>query len=981
MLLLVLTIILSVLSGLLYWNHRRKYRFADKWPTMQPAYPLVGNALSMVGKTDVERFEVIKRAFRVSDRISKAWAGPKLLLITSHPDLIQQILTSQDCLEKPFLYEYAGFSEGLFTAKYPIWKGTRKRLNPCFNQRVVNSFVPVFVRCAEKMVASLNECEDGATVSMHKYTSLCTVEMACGTTIGTDILDRKGKREFKQALDIASERASRRMISVHLYPDFVYRFTRFYKECTEARKIVVDYYTQLVMERKELLLKKATNNNNGNEEEDITRPKILVDQLLTTTNEDGKPYSDKQITDNVYATMTGATDTAGLLTAYSCLFMSFYPEVQERLYAEIIEHFPADSAELDFDPETIKELKYTEMFLNEVQRHWTAVPQIARQNIAEVEIDGVKVPPGTIFVMSLIELHKRKDVWGPDAERFDPENFSPERVKDRHPFGYLPFSGGNRICIGWRYAMFAMKIIMVHLVRNFKFSSKIKPEDIVFKHDLTLKLPFDVMVQVTKRNVVKYRKLRVVVTDLKQANDIASNEIFTREYRVYVPSRMVEIDGVVREESLTVEDLMKDGIGRFKNVDLQPVKILECKQLHSKSAQDGKYYPSDSFHKLWRVTRKRLNPCFNQRILNGFIPTFVKCARHMTEKLNRCLDGATVNIHRYTSICTLEMACGTSLGSDIAQYKGKIEFVHGLDVAFNEAARRMACVHLYPDTIYRHTSHYRDLMQARNVVCDFFKQIVTEKKKQNSSKGDCEKDDNHKPKPLIDQLLSSSQDGMAFSETEIIDNIYAVITGANDTSGLLIAHACLFLCFYKDIQEKLYAEIMELVPNDEVEINADTLKKLTYLEMFLKECLRHCPVAPNISRENMVEMEIDGMKVPPGNIFIMNFYALHRRKDVWGPDAERFDPEQFSEQRAKDRHPFSFLPFSGGSRMCIGWRYAMISMKVMLIYLIRNFRFDSKIRQEDVRYRHDLTMKLPFEHLIQINKRFHLKGSSLTVSD
>ncbi|XP_053692262.1 cytochrome P450 4c21-like [Sabethes cyaneus] len=502
MILLVLTAIVSVLTATLYWLHRRKYRFADKWPTLQPTYPLLGNALMMIGKTDVERFQVIKRAFQVSDRITKAWAGPRILLITSHPDLIQQILTSQDCLEKPFLYNFAGFSDGLFTAKYHIWKGSRKRLNPSFNQRVVNGFLPMFVACAKKMAASLSELEDGATVNMHKFTGLCTVEMACGTSLGRNIIDRKGKREFKQALDTASERASRRMISVHLYPDFIYKLTKYHKECTEARKAVVDYYTELVMERKELLLKQGNNNISDNDD-DSPKPKILVDQLLTTISEDGKPYTNKQITDNIYAVMTGATDTAGLLTAYSCLFMSFYPEIQQRLYEEITEVFPDDPTESDFTPDKIKQLEYTEMFLNEVQRHWTAVPQIARENIAEIEIDGVKVPPGTIFVMSLIELHKRKDVWGPNADKFDPENFTPDKVRYRHQFGFLPFSGGHRICIGWRYAYPAMKIIMVHLVRNFKFSSKIKPEDICFKHDLTLKLPFDVLVQVTKRNPVK----------------------------------------------------------------------------------------------------------------------------------------------------------------------------------------------------------------------------------------------------------------------------------------------------------------------------------------------------------------------------------------------------------------------------------------------------------------------------------------------
>ncbi|XP_058450859.1 probable cytochrome P450 313a4 [Malaya genurostris] len=502
MLLLILAGVVCALGGYLYWIHRKQYRFADKWPTLKPVYPLLGNTLIMVGKTNVERFEVLRHVFRSTDRIIRLWAGPRLLLATSHPDLIQQILTNPYCLEKPFFYKFVGFHDGLFTAKYSIWKPTRKQLNPCFNQRVTNSFIPVFVRCAEKMVASLNECEDGATVNMLYYTSVCTVEMACGTTLGTDILDRKGKREFRQALNVASECVSRRMTCVHLYPDFTYRFTKLHKECNEARKTVVSYYTELVNERKEYLLKSNSISLSDNEE-DATKPKILVDKLLTTFKEDGKPYTDKQITDNIYATMTGATDTGGLLTAYCCLFMAFYPEVQERLYAEITEYFPVDSTELDFSPETIKELKYTEMFLNEVQRHWTAVPQIARQNTAEIVIDGVTVPPGNIIIMSMIELHKRKDVWGADAEKFDPENFSPERVKGRHPFGFLPFSGGKRMCVGYRYGMLALKILMVHLVRSIKFSSKIKPEDAAFEHDLTLKLAFDAAVQFHKRKIGK----------------------------------------------------------------------------------------------------------------------------------------------------------------------------------------------------------------------------------------------------------------------------------------------------------------------------------------------------------------------------------------------------------------------------------------------------------------------------------------------
>lgn len=96
---------------------------------------------------------------------------------------------------------------------------------------------------------------------------------------------------------------------------------------------------------------------------------------------------------------------------------------------------------------------------------------------------------------------------------------------------------------------------------------------------------------------VRPNKLRVVVNDLKQANDIASSELFTREYRVYVPARDVEIDGVVTDPSLTVEHLLESGVGCFKNTSLPEVKILDCKQLRSVSLVGGvkTYTPSDSF--------------------------------------------------------------------------------------------------------------------------------------------------------------------------------------------------------------------------------------------------------------------------------------------------------------------------------------------------------------------------------------------------
>lgn len=131
-------------------------------------------------------------------------------------------------------------------------------------------------------------------------------------------------------------------------------------------------------------------------------------------------------------------------------------------------------------------------------------------------------------------------------------------------------------------------------------------------------------------------------------------------------------------------------------------------------------------------------------------------------------------------------------------------------------------------------------------------------------------------------------------------------------------HASLFLAMYPEIQWKVYDEFIQVFPSEDSEITAESLNQLEYLDMFLKECLRHCPTAANIARTTITDIELDGMTVPAGTDIILSFYGLHHRKDVWGPDVDKFDPENFKQERVMGRHPHAFLPFSHGTRNCLG---------------------------------------------------------------
>jgi cytochrome P450 len=122
---------------------------------------------------------------------------------------------------------------------------------------------------------------------------------------------------------------------------------------------------------------------------------------------------------------------------------------------------------------------------------------------------------------------------------------------------------------------------------------------------------------------------------------------------------------------------------------------------------------------------------------------------------------------------------------------------------------------------------------------------------------------------------------------------------------------------------------------------------------------------------------------------LINFYTLHRRPDIWGDDAEQFNPDHFLPEQMEKRHPYSFLPFSGGQRNCIGnyhnilgficygyyglfltgYRYAMIALKIILVHLLRRYKFNTSMTYKDLRFRTDINLKLCTKHLVSIDLR------------
>lgn len=170
-----------------------------------------------------------------------------------------------------------------------------------------------------------------------------------------------------------------------------------------------------------------------------------------------------------------------------------------------------------------------------------------------------------------------------------------------------------------------------------------------------------------------------------------------------------------------------------------------------------------------------------------------------------------------------------------------------------------------------------------------------------------------KPQIFIDRLLHLNSKGL-ISDQEIRDQVHLVIFGGHDTSSFTVAMAIILLAMHPKIEQRVMDELTEVLGDQPIDadLTMEQINRLVYLEQVIKETLRVHPVAPVLLRHCSEDTELENFTIPEGSEIIVSAITAHRRKDIWGEDADEFNPDHFSKEASVNRNPYSFMAFSGG---------------------------------------------------------------------
>lgn len=226
---------------------------------------------------------------------------------------------------------------------------------------------------------------------------------------------------------------------------------------------------------------------------------------------------------------------------------------------------------------------------------------------------------------------------------------------------------------------------------------------------------------------------------------------------------------------------------------------------------------------------------------------------------------------------------------------------------------------------------------------------------------------------LLQMLLDSRYEdtGEPMADRQIIDEIMILFAAGHETSANALAWIIWLLLRHPQDLARIRAEITSV--ESKAPLGFDNARELTYLTQVIEEGMRLYPPAWITDRVALEADHAAGYDIAEGTSIGIYFYGLHRHPDYWD-EPEAFRPERMTPEAKKARHPFCFLPFGGGPRLCIGNHFAMLEMQLILARLLRDYDFVLLAGAEEVAFKPLITLHMEKPMELKVSRRKAMIG-------
>ncbi|KAK7044529.1 cytochrome P450 [Favolaschia claudopus] len=457
--------------------------------------PLLGHYLTIVQEESCIPHRRWAKAYGPVVRMMGVMGKERLFFLS--PEALQHMMV-KDWIEYPrpdFMRDVLGLvaGHGLLTTTGDEHKKLRKAMNPAFSVTNLMAQTDMYYEpidgLIDIMISQLKTeaiPEAGKVFPVYEWMGKVTLDIICDTAFGykTDCLHNPHNElavAFEQLLQLQSGPNLAKLVAVLSIPGTA-QLTRsawMYRNrwlvgklplISNLEKLVSSMYHIRAISREMLRSKTADLSVSP---DDTTTKKDIMSLLVRARKADldadptADAMSDTAMVDQVLTFLAAGHETTATGLSWTLWLLANDSESQQRLREEVTPIYETNSHP---DYRTIKSLTWLDCVVNESLRVMPPVPLTLRMATKPDLVDGVLVPAGTVITIPIRVINTWKEVWGDDAEEFQPARWLNLPEAYNPVFSQFSFIAGPHGCIGKTMAISEMKAVLIALIANFEFA-------------------------------------------------------------------------------------------------------------------------------------------------------------------------------------------------------------------------------------------------------------------------------------------------------------------------------------------------------------------------------------------------------------------------------------------------------------------------------------------------------------------------------